>query len=102
MGRFVKLDDERFWLNRMHQDKVMKDLNYLMINKEKDNSLLQLSRADYNQLKIIIDMDSEFLMKHNLMDYSLLVVIEQEKSLASSYYNSGKQLLNMRPKLWKI
>ena len=29
MSRFVKLDDERFWLNRMHQDKVMKDLNYL-------------------------------------------------------------------------
>lgn len=63
----------------------MKDLNYLMINKEKDNSLLQLSRADYNHLKNIIDLDSQFLMKHNLMDYSLLVVIEQEKSVASSY-----------------
>lgn len=57
----------------------MKDINYLEINKEFEGQLMKLDKKQYDSLKWLTKMDSEFLSKHNLMDYSMLLVIESVK-----------------------
>lgn len=66
----------KFWYQNFNQQKVMKDLNYIEINKDFDNQIMQLSQDQQDLLQSIIKKDSEFLKNHNLMDYSLLLVIE--------------------------
>lgn len=68
---------EKFWLTTQNQKKVMKDLNLLDINKDMDEKLIRLLPHDKQQLDHMIKRDSEFLMRHGLMDYSLLLVIEK-------------------------
>jgi len=76
-GRLTKLPDKRFSKVNFNQNSVLKDLNFLKINKDWDNTLLQLSRDDRDKLLSNIKKDSEFLRQKGLMDYSLLVVIEK-------------------------
>ena len=60
-GRLTKLPDKRFSKVNINQDAVLKDLNFLKINKDWDNTLLQLSRDDRDKLLYNIKKDSEFL-----------------------------------------
>ena len=60
-GRLTKLPDKRFSKVNFNQDAVLKDLNFLKINKDWDNTLLQLSRDDRDKLLYNIKKDSEFL-----------------------------------------
>lgn len=76
-GRMTKLPDKRFSKVNFNQNSVLKDLNFLKINKDWDNTLLKLSRDDRDKLLDSVKKDSEFLRKKGLMDYSLLVVIEK-------------------------
>lgn len=39
-----KEDEQKFWLDELNQKKVMKDLNYIEINKDFDNQLMQLTQ----------------------------------------------------------
>ena len=55
----------------------MKDLNYLEINRDLSGQLMKLSKQQFDELDWILKADSKFLSDHNLMDYSLLLVIEE-------------------------
>lgn len=59
--------------------KLMKDVNFLDINKVKQqhgSGIVRMETDDQTRLKKILAMDSKFLMNHNLMDYSLFLVVE--------------------------
>jgi hypothetical protein len=64
----------KFWKMGFNQNKIMKDLNYIEINQDID--LLRLNVHEKETLERILELDSVFLMYHNLMDYSLLLIIE--------------------------
>ena len=49
----------------------------MKINKSLDYTLIELSKEDHAHLQAQVLEDSLFLSEHGLMDYSLLVVIEQ-------------------------
>ena len=55
----------------------MKDLNFLEIDKDCGFSLMELTSNQNKLLKKIIINDSMFLESLGLMDYSLLLVIEE-------------------------
>jgi hypothetical protein len=71
----------KFWRHQMNYPKVLKDLNFLEIQKEE--VLLSLEKARAKQLAHQIESDSQLLRKHGLMDYSLLLILEQVDSLNS-------------------
>lgn len=55
---------------------VLKDLNLLQINKDMENSLVDLPYEQFEPLRQMIRQDVDFLKKHGLIDYSLLFAIE--------------------------
>lgn len=56
---------------------LMKDINLLDINSMYwQHKLLSIENENKNKLNEIIKKDSEFLQKHKIMDYSLLLVAE--------------------------
>lgn len=52
-------------------------MNFVEINKDLNHSLISLSSQQLQKIRSMISSDSKFLEKHGLMDYSLLLVIEQ-------------------------
>ena len=85
-GRKVKVEHE-FWKDSLHQKKGMKDMNLVeMLN---NNFLpIDLKRREYSRLKSIIFEDSLFLRKHNIMDYSMLMIIENlEENVTEQSYS---------------
>jgi 1-phosphatidylinositol-4-phosphate 5-kinase len=71
--------DFQFWRKKQDCKKVMKDLNYLDINNDLNQSLMKLTKSQFDQLEWLVKLDSVFLKNHQLMDYSLLLVIEKAK-----------------------
>ena len=67
----------KFWVNQLNHKAVMRDLNFIEINKDL-KSIINLKQTDIIQLNKIIHKDSLFLEQHNLMDYSLLLAIESK------------------------
>jgi hypothetical protein len=55
--------EDKFWLRSLHQSKVMKDLNYIEINKDLDQKLLRLDKDQFETLSELVKLDSEFLGK---------------------------------------
>ena len=55
----------------------MKDINFIEINKDSGFSLIELTFEQNDLLQKIILNDSMFLESLGLMDYSLLLVIEE-------------------------
>lgn len=53
----------------------MKDINFKEINN--DIKLLKLTETQCQTINLQIKNDCGFLTKHNLMDYSVLLVVEQ-------------------------
>jgi hypothetical protein len=66
--------ETKFWSQSLDQKKTMKDMNFLEISQEV--SLVKLQPGEKELLEKVIELDSKFLASHNLMDYSLLLVIE--------------------------
>ena len=66
----------KFWRNSLDQKKVQKDMNFLAITNDIGKRVMDLDCDQAMNLSYISDADSEFLAKHGLMDYSLLLVIE--------------------------
>lgn len=66
--------------------KVLKDVNFLELNKSQ--KLVRISFLKFYELQRVIKSDSEFLLKHGIMDYSLLLVIEQNPQMAISVSRS--------------
>ena len=54
----------------------MKDINFREITKDMKMPLVEMETEEAKRLNETIKADSEFLKKHNIMDYSLLLVIE--------------------------
>ena len=54
----------------------MKDCNFIEINNDLNRSLIDFPEAKICSLQESIHFDSIFLRDHNLMDYSLLLIIE--------------------------
>lgn len=75
-NRYVNLPAQRFSRSNFNQKLVLKDINFLKINRAMDFSLIRLSQKDQAHLQNIIEKDSQFLLSRGLMDYSLLVAIE--------------------------
>ena len=89
--RFVKLNDKSV-IELMKNKYNLKDLNYLQINKIFGKTLLNLN--DETALKYIevAERDSQFLCSHGLMDYSMLLVIEQHTTEQSTRINDSLTL----------
>ena len=69
---------KHFWLNNLNHKAVMRDLNFLEIKKDLP-SIVDIPEEEAISLNNIINLDSQFLEKHNLMDYSLLLAVESKK-----------------------
>jgi hypothetical protein len=64
-------------INRKSEKKlILKDVNFLEIQKEKGKKLVRIDDFVNKNLLEIIKIDSEFLKDHNILDYSLLLTIE--------------------------
>ena len=60
----------------MGHRKVMKDLNFIKINKDFNNKLTVFTKTEKFRILDLIKKDSLFLRNHGLMDYSMLLVVE--------------------------
>ena len=74
--RKVKFDEEssKWWLNSFGHKKGMKCRNFVEINEDFNRTLVNINYSD--KIQEIVKADSEFLLKHGIMDYSFLLVIE--------------------------
>lgn len=80
-GRYTTFSktEHNWWLNmKLGHKKVMKDNNFREINNDFNNQLLKFTGEQKRIYDEIIFADSMFLSKKNLIDYSLLLVVEQE------------------------
>lgn len=70
------------WWRKTKQcpESVMKDVNFKLINQEFNHGLLSFSPLEIEHYHEIVKKDSELLKKYNLMDYSLLLIIEHSSS----------------------
>lgn len=78
-GRTSKFPrNESLWWQKKQwgNKKVMKDNNFLQIDHDFQHSLITMEEEIKNKYKKMIAADSMFLRVHNLIDYSLLLVIE--------------------------
>ena len=66
----------KFWRQSLDQKKVLKDMNYMAITQDIGKRVMDLNCDQSTKLVKIAEADSDFLCKHGLMDYSLLLVIE--------------------------
>lgn len=55
----------------------MKDINFMEISSETYHPLVQFTQKQKEHLVKLIELDSQFLKNQKIMDYSLLLVIEQ-------------------------
>jgi len=74
INRYCKMTDQNF----LNQKKVLKDVNFIEIDKAMNFQLLNMQADDRDELISIISKDSNFLKNQGLMDYSLLLVIESK------------------------
>jgi hypothetical protein len=75
-NRFVK------WHSSQKATTTLKDVNFL--HNQHDYQEVCLSNLRVRKLNHIIKRDSEFLASHNIMDYSLLLGIENRFSVTES------------------
>ena len=54
----------------------LKDLNFLEIQQKKNKNLINIDNFVKKNILKIIKIDSEFLRDNNILDYSLLLTIE--------------------------
>ena len=84
-------------------------MNFKIISDQIGSRLFNLDAAKSQEVLSILKADSEFLARHNLMDYSLLLVIETDRRTKEQSYYFGiidiLQKWNWSKKLenaWKV
>ena len=78
-GRYEKFarKDNLWWQKgQLGHPGVMKDNNYLQIDHDFNYNLIDLEENQKKTYKKMLMQDSMFLRIHNLIDYSLLLVVE--------------------------
>ena len=68
---------KKFWLKKLNHKAVLRDLNFVEIDKDL-KGIIDIRSDKLIELNEILKQDSLFLEKHNLMDYSLLLAIESK------------------------
>jgi hypothetical protein len=68
----------------------MKDMNFLEISQEVN--MIKLQPGEKQLLEEIIELDSKFLESLGLMDYSLLLVVEQVPFVNESGPNASSMM----------
>lgn len=68
---------------------MLKDTNFKEIQNDLSYSLVELNSYDLKSVNYILEQDSKFLASHNLMDYSLLLVVEHEKEYFKGINSGG-------------
>ena len=98
-----------FWFSDLNCSKVLKDMNFKIISDQIGSRLFNLDASKSQEVLSILKADSEFLARHNLMDYSLLLVIETDRRTKEQSYYFGiidiLQKWNWSKKLenaWKV
>lgn len=79
LNRYVRLpiEDSSFWRRVQNHSWVLKDNNFMEICKDLDQKLVKLDQDTNEEIFALLRKDVEFLSKYNIMDYSLLLVIEK-------------------------
>lgn len=85
INRHVKID------SKIQPSSTLKDVNLLNLTKE--NHLLMFRKEDKSAIMSKVQKDIHFLQEHNLMDYSLLVIIETNPAFIEA---SKKRLLKKK------
>jgi 1-phosphatidylinositol-4-phosphate 5-kinase len=80
----------KFWDKKLDSSKVLKDQNFIAMVNELESRMLSLDCDQCMELMYILNADSKFLASRNLMDYSLLMVIESCIEDVSSKVNEEK------------
>lgn len=78
-GRYQKFSrkDHLWWQkDQLGHPSVMKDNNYLQIDHDYNYNLIDMEEEQKIVYKKMLTQDSMFLRIHNLIDYSLLLVVE--------------------------
>ena len=90
---------QKWWLQNFHSKPkghkmCLKDLNFIEINRDLNQTLVNFPSDRINQYSRVLSEDTKFLKKHNIIDYSMLLVIEfiDEKNLK-------KESINLNPSL---
>jgi hypothetical protein len=65
---------------------VLKDVNFLELNKK--DRLVKISFLQYYELQKVIKSDSEFLLSQGIMDYSMLLVVEEQQQSATASFTN--------------
>ena len=95
VGRKVDLINENKQIEDKKFPQLMKDLNFQELNdchwKEK---LVRVDKVKKDKLFETIKSDSEFLAKHNIMDYSLLLVGEKLKENGPAISPNRNQIVS--------
>lgn len=82
INRYSKLskEDTKFWRVKHSHKKVFKDCNFIEIQEDTGEKLVLAEEARNEEITKIIKKDTEFLAGFNVMDYSLLLVVEKLQS----------------------
>ena len=76
VGRKTKVEPSRFWRVAMKCDKVLKDINFMEMQADFKRMLVECSHEKKLEILDILRKDSKFLREYGIMDYSLLLAIE--------------------------
>ena len=60
----------------MNCDKVLKDINFMEIQADLKRMLVECTQEKKLEILDILRKDSKFLREHSIMDFSLLLAIE--------------------------
>jgi hypothetical protein len=86
--RLYTFDLKGSFINRRDQikkGKILKCLNFVDINSSK-KKVVRLDIDQIDEIYDLIEADTQFLRRMRIMDYSLLLVVEQVKSKLQSAY----------------
>ena len=64
----------------MNCPQVLKDLNFMEIQSDLKRQLFNADTLKKNDILLTLKQDSLFLQRHGIMDYSLLLVIDEDSS----------------------
>jgi len=78
-----------FLKTRLDYKQTLKDLNFIEISHDLKYLLVELTEEQQEFLLKIIQSDSEFLMRHGIMDYSLLLTVESKKEHVKETFIDG-------------